>query len=105
MLESLQLDMHRYFHAKLCLAECKENREGAKVAAAYLEEIKREIEKLEKSGQFRNASEHLGPMAPQLQKAIQPRLDLLMRDWGEQGSYFWLKQQIDRRIAALSLAV
>src|SRR5882724_241652 len=93
LLETLHLDVHKYFQAKLRIAECKEYLDGPQAAKAYREDIKREIEKLEKGGL----------LAPQVQntsglgKVAQIRLNLLARNWSSDGNFVWLKRQIDAR--------
>jgi hypothetical protein len=110
LLETLHLDVQRYFNANLRLAECLEHThpdgvaEGVKASKAYLEKTKREIEQVEAKGLLRDEIKTLQDLLPRAdmqdgaRAMIQRRLDLLARDWSERGSYFWLKKQIDQRV-------
>lgn len=105
LLEKLHLDLHKFFQAKFRLAECREALAGAKSARAYLESTKAEIESLEKMAILKKDVQDLSDAlrgSAGIQAFFQPRLDLLARDWSQDGSYFWLKQHIDRRLAGLS---
>jgi hypothetical protein len=105
LLESLHLDVHKYFQAKIRLAECEVHTEpaGAKAASANLAAIKREIETMEAKGQLKaeveDMTKNLRNLPEPLRTRYRNRLDLLAADWSERGNYYWLKQQIDRRIA------
>jgi hypothetical protein len=105
MLETLHLDVQRYFNAKLRLAECLAHThpDGVKAANAYLEKTKAEIEQIEAKGLLRDEIKSLQDILPRLamkdaRAVFQRRLDLLSHDWSERGNYFWLKQQIDQRV-------
>jgi hypothetical protein len=103
LLESLHLEIHKYFQAKLRLAECLEHREGGKAAKEYLESIKAEIVALEKKGLLQTEVKTLTDLLPRVLPRpalpfFQKRLDLLGHDWSPQGNYFWLRQQADQRI-------
>jgi hypothetical protein len=99
LLESLHRDVHKYFQAKLRLAECLEHLDGAKRAKDERERIKSEIESMAAKGLLQAEIKKLGEIVPQLpsqvQTLFQNRLDLLARDWSEGGNYFWLKKQIE----------
>ena len=99
MLENLHLDVHKYFEAKLRLAECVAHEDGEKAARADHERIKGEIEDLQKKGklqaEIKKISESLQRVPPNLRFAFQKRLDLLDRDWSEHGSFFWMRRQIE----------
>ena len=102
LLDVLHQDIHKYFQAKLRVADCLEHLDGTKAANAYLEAVKRDIEALEKKDLLQTTIRNLSgnPFARNNQPLFQKhRLELLARDWSDHGSFFWLKQQIDRRIA------
>ena len=98
LLETVHLDVQKYFQAKLRLAECMDHLQGTKMRDIILRHTKSEIEAIEKAGQLSNAvSQHTEqfrniPLAQQ-------HLNLLARDWSAQGSYFWMKQSIDQMLA------
>jgi hypothetical protein len=104
LLETLHLEIHKYFQARLLLAECLEHLEGAETVRAEFERIKGAIEALEKKGLLHAEIKGLVTALPQLklsppsQAYFQTRLELLARDWSEQGHYFWMKQRIERKI-------
>lgn len=102
LLESLHREVHKYFQARLRLAECLEQMDGAKAANASLQTTKTQIEAMEKrenslADQIKKLKEHLFAKA---RPTYHQRLDLLARDWSETGNFFWMKRQIDQRIAA-----
>jgi hypothetical protein len=108
LLEALHLDVHKYFQAKIRLAECKLHADtnGAKSAASYLEETRREIEAMESKAFLKSEVEALTQSLRQFPKGEEPlrtrlqrRVDLLATDWSATGNYHWLNKQIDRRIA------
>lgn len=104
LLEKVHLDVHKYFQARLRLAECRAALEGPNSARIYLEQSRTEIDALEKKGilkaDVQSFSDRL--RASQNAQAIfQPRLDLLARDWTPTGSYFWLKKELDARLNRL----
>lgn len=107
LLETLHLDVQKYFHAKLRLAECRVHTEanGMKDAAVYLEKIKSEIEAMEAKGILKADIDDLGLTVRQVKEPLraraQRRLDLLAADWSEHGSYYWMKRQIERRISGM----
>jgi hypothetical protein len=104
LLENLHLEVHKYFQAKQRLAECKVHLEGEKKAKAYLEDVQREIEQLQKKAPLQTEVKNLGDglqrfvQAQRLPEAVravfQKRLDLLARDWSENGAYAWMKRGI-----------
>ncbi len=106
LLETLHLDVQRCFNARVRLAEClaHTDADGVKAASAYLEKTRREIEQVEAKGLLRDEIKSLQNALPRVampdavRAMFQRRLDLLSRDWSQQGSYFWLKQQIDQRV-------
>jgi hypothetical protein len=99
LLETLHREVHKYFQAKLRLSECVEHVDGAKKCKQDLEGIKIEIEEMEKKGLLHTEiNEILAQLPPQVRPFFQNRLDLLGRDWTEQGNYFWMKKQIERAI-------
>jgi hypothetical protein len=106
LLETLHREVHKYFQAKLRLAECVEHVDGAKKCKQDLERVKIEIEEMEKKGllhtEIKNCNEFLAQLLPQVRPFFQNRLDLLARDWTEQGNYFWMKKQIERAIDHLA---
>ncbi|MBI3822305.1 MAG: hypothetical protein HY289_06455 [Planctomycetes bacterium] len=102
-LEGLHFDVQKYFHARLRVADALEHLEPGKASVAYLEQIKKDIEKLEKAellkAEIRKINDALPTtVPPQAQSYYQKRLEILGRAWGEEGSYSWMKQQIDQRI-------
>jgi hypothetical protein len=99
LLESLHLEMRKYFHARLRYAECLAHlpKDGGKAAQSYLSETKAEIEAAEKAGVLRGEIKKLAADS-QVRPTHQKRLDLLDRDWTEPGAYYWLKRQIDARL-------
>jgi hypothetical protein len=105
MLETVHLDVQRYFNAKSRLAEClvHTHPDGIKGANAYLAKTKAEIEQLEKKGLLRDEIKNVQDILPRVgmseaaRATYQRRLELLSHDWSERGSYFWLKQQFDQR--------
>jgi hypothetical protein len=106
LLETLHREVQKYFQAKLRLSECVEHLDGAKKCKDDLERVKIEIEEMEKKGllhtEIKNCSEFLVQLPPQVRPSFQNRLDLLARDWTEQGNYFWMKKQIERAIDGLA---
>jgi hypothetical protein len=106
LLETLHREMHKYFQAKLRLAECVEHLAGAKEAKKNLEKVKSEIIEMEKKellhAEIKTCSDRLPQFPPQVRPFFQNRLDLLARDWTEQGNYFWMKKQIERAIDGLA---
>jgi hypothetical protein len=99
LLESLHQEVHKYFHAKLRLAECLEYRDGATAAKEYRTTLKMEIEALNKKGHLQAEVKTLSDVLPrvlprQLLPYFQKRLDLLAQDWNPEGNYFWMRQQI-----------
>ena len=106
LLETLHREVHKYFQAKLRLSECVEHLDGAKKCKQDLERIKIEIEEMEKKGllhtEIENYNNSLAQLPPQVRPFFQNRLDLLARDWTEQGNYFWMKKQIERTIGSLA---
>ena len=103
MLESLHLDVQKYFHARLCLAECKLHLDGAAKSKSYLDETRKEITEMENKGllkvEIKNLGAALQGLPPQVlpvqgKAFYQKRLDLLARDWHERGNYYWMKQEI-----------
>ena len=98
LLETLHFDVQKYFHAKLRLAECLEHLEGPKASHDYLLRVKSEIKAMKEKGLLRSEVEQLSGELRPLPKA-QKRVDLLANDWSERGSYYWMEQHIDRRIA------
>ncbi|MBI2805567.1 MAG: hypothetical protein HYX68_11370 [Planctomycetes bacterium] len=106
LLEKAHLDLHRYFHARIQLAECIAILDGAKEAKTELDSTRAEIEAFEKSGQFQTQIKNLStkvPSNPEIQRVVQGRLDLLGRCWSQDGSYAWLKKQIVQRVARLAM--
>lgn len=99
LLETLHLDLHKYFQARLRLAECLEYLGEPKAAAASLQTTKAQIEAMETKGQMaaeiKKLREHPFAKAAPI---FHERLDLLARDWSPTGNYYWLKQHIDRTI-------
>jgi hypothetical protein len=97
LLETLHQDVQKYFHARLCLAECIEHLEGTKASDDYLRHVKSEIKNMKEKAVIRGELDRV-------QKIVRPfplvarRLDFLANDWTEQGNYYWMMQQIDRRI-------
>jgi hypothetical protein len=105
LLETLQLDVHKYFQAKLKYAECKSHFDDAKKVRASLADLKREFEVLQKKGQFQGEIKALGEvvhqMRPPFRMLYETRLDLLAHDWTANGAYAWMLREIDARAAAL----
>lgn len=103
LLESLHLDVHKYFQAKIRLGECELHTANAMTAKENLGATRREIEAMEAKAQLKSEVEELRTALRNLQEPLRTRyrsrLDLLASDWSERGNYYWLKQQIDRRIA------
>jgi hypothetical protein len=98
LLESLHLDVQKYFDARLRLAECLEFAEGAQVARDSRLATRSQIEALEKDGLLQGEVKRL-QSAP-IGRGEWKRLDFLARDWDAQGKYFWMKQQIDLQTGA-----
>ena len=106
LLETLHLDVQRYFNAKLRLAECLAHThpDGIKGANAYLEKTKSEIEQVERKGLLRDEVKSVQDILPRValndaaRAIFQRRLEFLTHDWTERGNYFWLKRQIDQRV-------
>ncbi len=103
LLEAIHRDTQRILNAKICLSECLYHTQGRKEANAYLASVKSEIEKIEKKGLMASlVSQTLAELrqfsGPQA-NALVKRAELLETDWKTSGSTFWLKQQIDARIA------
>ncbi len=106
LLETLHLDVQRYFNAKLRLAEClvHTHPDGIKAANAYLAKTKSEIEQVEAKGLLRDEITNVRDILPRLgmndgaRALFQRRLALLSHDWSGRGTYYWLKQQIDQRV-------
>ncbi len=107
LLETVHLDLQRYFNAKLRLAECKAHtdRAGAKAAAAYLEEVQNELDVFTRTLSLQEEIDRLSGLLrvfpPPARAKFQHRLDLLARDWSERGNFYWLKRQIDERLAGM----
>jgi hypothetical protein len=105
LLETLHLDVHKYFQAKLNLAECKSHLEDKKKAGTPLADLKREFEDLQKKGQFQSEIKALGEVAQQMRPPFrafyESRLDLLAHDWTANGAYAWMLRTIDARAAVL----
>jgi hypothetical protein len=111
MLEQIHLDAHKYFQARLRLAECMEILDGAEAAKTYLAQTKKEIEALEKDGRLRDEVKNLAQaieteldprVRDEFRQLALARINLLARDWSTAGNSFWLKQHIDLRIAGLT---
>jgi hypothetical protein len=107
LLETLHLDVQKYFQAQLRLAECFEGLDAAVMAKERLKRMKSEIEAMEKKGLLQAETTSIRNVVPQLPSHILPplarpffqkRLDLLAHDWSEGGSYYWMKQQIERKL-------
>jgi hypothetical protein len=105
LLESLHLDVHKYFEARLNLAECRAHLGDHNKARADLADLKREFEDLQKKGQFQSEIKALGEIVHQMRPAYrtfyESRLDLLAHDWTANGAYAWMRREIDARTAAL----
>jgi hypothetical protein len=105
LLESLHLDVHKYFQAKLNLAECKSHLEDTKKVAAYLADSKKEIEDLQKKGllqaEIKALGESVQQMRPPFRTFYENRLELLAHDWTANGPWAWMLRAIDARTAAL----
>jgi hypothetical protein len=99
MLEVLHRDVQKYFHAKLCLAECIEHLQGPNASDEYLLAVRAEIEELEKKGVLRAELEQVQKALRQMQQVewATKRLDFLANDWSDPGSYDWMKRQIEQR--------
>ncbi len=101
LLESLHLDVQNYFRARLCLAECLEQLEGAKAANESRQATRDMLDVLAKKGlmlaEINKVKDH--PFAKG-RPVFQQRLYLLAHDWSEPGHYYWMKQHIDRKVAA-----
>ncbi len=103
LLESMHRDTFRILNAKLRLSECVFYTQGQDESLAYLTSVKSEIEGIEKKGlmaaltaqTLAELRQHSGPEA----NALTKRLELLDNDWRLTGTYAWLKQHIDARIA------
>lgn len=99
LLESLHLDVQKYFQGKLRYAESRwhADKEGEKAARTSYAETKAEIEAMEKAGLLRAEIKRVAE-SPNARPPHRTRLDLLERDWAERGHYFWMKRQIDERM-------
>ncbi len=105
LLETLHLDVHKYFQAKIRFAECLPHvgTDGAKKAHVYLQRTREEIDALLKSGALHAEVKKLAEsLPPERRAALKKRLDLLANDWTERGNYFWIQRQIDLRLKTLA---
>jgi hypothetical protein len=102
MLETLHLDVQKYFQARLRYAGCLPHigNDGAQKAREYLERTKLEIDEIQKNGALAAEIKKLAAELPPSRPALQKRLDLLANDWSERGNYSWIKRQIDERLKA-----
>ncbi len=105
LLERLHLDVHKYLHAKLRVAECKAHTDpgGRKAVVAYLEAIRSEVEALERKGALKSDIDAFAGAVAQLNEPFrgrfQRRLDLLAKDWESGGNYEAIRDAIKFRIA------
>ena len=101
LLESLHVDVHKYFQARLCLTECIAYEEGSAAARNERTRTMREIEELQKKGllpaEIKAIAARLQGLPPPVRQFFQKRLDLLDRDWSQQGSFFWLQRQLEQQ--------
>jgi predicted small lipoprotein YifL len=95
LLETVHLDVQEYFSARLRLAECIEHAQGAPAARVSRLATKAQLEALKKEGLLAAEIRRLEGAPPDYRR----RLDLLARDWSEQGNYFWLNRQIEQLTA------
>lgn len=109
LLESLHLDVHKYFQARLSLGECKSHVEDNKKVRAFYSDLKSEIEDLRKkdplAAEIKTLNDAVKTMPPELQAArahFTKRLDLLNHDWTADGAYVWMLRTIEERTAALN---
>jgi hypothetical protein len=98
LLEWLHLDVQKYFHARMRLADCLVYTSATQVTKDSLAKTKLEIETMEKAGLLKAEIQKIRAALPPNAEYIQKRLDLLNRDWTEHGNYASLKRQIDLRM-------
>jgi hypothetical protein len=104
-LEALDLDLQRYYVAKLALGDALVHLDGGKPALAYLQSVGHEMDALLDGAGPGTVS--LKPEIARVQQTIarlpntalranlQQRADLLARDWTAHGAFTALRQRID----------
>jgi hypothetical protein len=105
LLEAIHFDVHKYFHARMQLAVVLRHSDSVKKSHESLARTKSEVEALEKKGLLKAAVADMVRLMPQMQdrqhqEVLQKRLQLLANDWTPDGHFFWLRQQIDRRLGS-----
>jgi hypothetical protein len=107
-LETLHLDLHRYYAAKYHLGVATARLEGERNGARYARSVARELEELVKNDSadaglqqcLVRTQQLIDTIPPPQQGNLKQRADLLGRDWGEQGSMYWLRQSFDNLAAS-----
>ena len=96
-LEHLQLEMHRYASARLQLARCRSHSGGdggpdLDIVLAELEPIARTDGPLAR--EIEAFRDQLAPLPPPLRDPLRQRLDLLRRDFGDDGNLTWTLREV-----------
>jgi hypothetical protein len=105
LLEALQLDLQRYYAAKVYLGEVTGRLEGPKTSESYGRSVSRELDdflaKADAPDGLKQALARAQQVIdnvpnPAARSYLQQRAELLARDWAEQGAFATLRQRFRR---------